>query len=1035
LQDWASRTVAYTYYADGRLKDATNPNGTVARYRYDNDRLVTGVGHTMGATQLADFGYVLDGLGNVTRVAEGGTGTLLTERVSVSSAGAQGNDASSFVTPISGDGRYVAFPSFASNLVAADTNGTLDIFLRDRTTSTTTRVSVGAGGAQANGFSDTPAISSDGRFVTFVSRATNLVASDSNAKQDIFLRDLQTGVTTRMSVSSSGAQAKQDCFDPTVSDTGRYVAFATTAKELVSGDNNGDSDIFVRDTQTGTTTRISVSTAGAQANGASTKPFISGDGRYVAFVSLATNLVTGDTNGVADVFVRDRQLNTTTRVSLTNAGAQANGAVSFLAISNDGRYVAFDSNATNLVTGDTNGSLDIFVRDLQASTTVRASLAGDGSQSNSHSQMPSISANGRYVTFDSSASNLVAGDTNGLDDIFVRDLQTGSTTRYSISTNGTQGDSGVNQLPSISGDGRTVAFQSESTTLVTGDTNAGSDVFVHTEPPATFTTYTYDRLSRLLTASAPEGAYSYAYDPAGNRTSKNFSGSTAYTYDRADRMLTAGAASVTVNANGNLVAKGADSYAYDQANRLTTSTVGSVTTAYLYDGDGTRFGSTVTGSPAERWVSDTSGPLATLVDDGVRKYVYGMTLAYTASGTTVEVYHGDRLGSVRLLTNGSGAVNATYRSDPWGSPVSSTGSSSQPLGYTGEPGGNGLTYLRTRYYSADLGRFLTRDQWAGVPAAAQTQNRYSYVANNPTTATDPSGRFLDTFVDAGFIVFDVASLIWGPEKDRGMNFLALSADLGFLFVPFATGGGAAVRYGWRSADHLDDAVGGIRWLDEAASAACSFTSETLVATPSGSVPISEIKVGDLVLSWDEATRQIVQERVTAVMPHSDDSIAVLTLENGVVITTPDHPFYTVEAGWLEAGLLFPGMHVVTSTGEAEVRALQVRMQTGELWDLTVEHSHTFYVGTGQWLVHNCAADDINPTLERIRDGGSFPHLRDGTTFKNLGDPLPVQPLGYYTEFVHPTPGVAGPGLQRIVTGAGGEIWFSPDHYTTFVRIR
>lgn len=951
LQDWAARTVSYTYFPDGLVKDATNPNGTVTRNRYDNDRRLIGIGHTAGTTQLADFGYTLDGVGNVTRLTEGATGTLLTDRVSVSTAGAQGNDESSYWLGISTDGRYVVYPSFATNLVAGDTNAKLDIFLRDRTTSTTTRVSLSTAGAQANGHSDHPALSPDGRFVVFESDGTALVTADSNNKRDIFLRDLQTSVTTRVSISSSGAQAKLDCYAPAVSSTGRYVAFETAAKELVSGDNNGNSDIFVRDTQTGTTTRVSVTSAGAQGNGNSNRPSISADGRYVAFVSAATNLVAGDTNGVADIFVRDRQVNITTRVSVATAGTQSNGLSTFLAISGDGRYVTFDSDASNLVAGDTNGSRDVFLRDLQSSTTTRVSVAGDGSQGNSTSQGPSISADGRYVSFGAFASNLVQGDTNGVEDAFVRDIQSATTTRYSTSSDGTQGTGDV-LTPTISSNGSFIAFLSSSNNLVSGDTNAVRDVFVHSEPPSTTTTYAYDRLSRLLTAAAPEGSYAYAYDLAGNRTSKSFSGSTGYTYDRADRMLTAGAASVSVNANGNLVAKGTDSYVYDQANRLTSSTVASVTTTYLYDGDGTRFGSTVTGSPAERWVSDSSGSIATLVDDGVRKYVYGMGLAYTVAGTTVEVYHVDRLGSVRLLTNGSGAISATYRLDPWGSPVSSTGSSSQPLGYTGEPGGSGLTYLRTRYYSAELGRFLTRDQWPGVPAASQTQNRYSYVANNPTTRTDPSGRFLDTLLDAAFIVYDIASLVWGPEKDRGTNFLALSLDIGGLFIPFVTGGGAAVR----TAEHADEAIGGIKWLDEAAQAACSFTGDTLVATPDGPVPISEIEIGDVVLAWDEAAGEVVEREVTAVMPHPDDEIAVLALEDGDVTTTPDHPFFTTERGWVEAGQLWPGAHVRSVRGTTVVQSIVVEPYGGILWDLSVAGVHNFFVGPSQALVHNCTID-------------------------------------------------------------------------------
>lgn len=446
------------------------------------------------------------------------------------------------------------------------------------------------------------------------------------------------------------------------------------------------------------------------------------------------------------------------------------------------------------MSGDTNSVFDVFLRDVQAGTTARVSVASGGTQADGGSQQAALSPDGRYLAFESAASNLVVGDSNGQSDIFVRDLQAGYTRRASVSTDGSE-TNGNNHYPSLSADGGVVAFESAATNTVAGDTNGVTDTFVRVEPPVQVSTYTYDKLSRLLSVSAPEGSYAYGYDPAGNRTSKSLGTITAYTYDRADRMLTAGAASVTVNANGNLTAKGSDSYSYDQANRLTTSTVSGVTTSYAYDGDGLRFSSQVSGSPVQRWVSDTNGALARVVDDGARKYVHGMGLAYSIAGSTLEVYHVDRLGSVRLLTDGTGAVTATYRSDPWGSTISTTGSSSQPFGYTGEPGGSGLTYLRARYYSADLGRFLTRDRWLGVPSAPQTLNRHAYVANNPVNLTDPSGQAIDTVLDVGFIIYDLASLLFGPPKDREGNLLALGADVAGAGIPFATGLGIVARAG------------------------------------------------------------------------------------------------------------------------------------------------------------------------------------------------------------------------------------------------
>lgn len=468
-------------------------------------------------------------------------------------------------------------------------------------------------------------------------------------------------------------------------------------------------------------------------------------------------------------------------------------------------------------------------------------------------------------------------------------------------------------------------------------------------------TNTYDRLNRLTSVMEQSVARSYTYDPVGNRLMKVDGGTTTYTYDRADRMTAAGAAAVTVDANGNLIARGADSFGFDQANRLTSATVGGTTETYTYDGNGTRVSRQVGAGTPTFYRSDTTGPLAITLDDGGRKYVYGQSLAYAVTGSTLEIYHGDRLGSIRALTNAAGNVSATYDTDEWGRSTGGSGVSTQPYGFTGEPrDATGLTYLRTRYYSPELGRFLSRDTWPGVPTLPQTQNRYSYVANNPTTASDPSGRLIETILDIAFIVYDLGALVFGPEKERGTNLFALGADLAGAAVPFVTGGGAAVRVGVKGADNIDDAVGGARWIDDAA-AACSFTGETLVATPGGAVPISSIEVGDVVLAWDELQGALVERVVEAVLPHRDDEIAEVAIDGQLVTTTPDHPFYTVGRGWVEARDLWPGAEVRTTTGKAQVSSVWSRPFSGTLWDLTVQGAHTFYVGPGRWLVHNCPA--------------------------------------------------------------------------------
>lgn len=417
----------------------------------------------------------------------------------LSSAGGGGTGPSEYPA-ISADGRYVAFHSSATNLVANDTNGGYDVFVRDRQTGATERVSVDSFGGQGNGPSTVPAISGDGRYVAFVSWAPNLVTGDTDACElekppipyncpDIFVRDRQTGTTERVSLSSAEVEADGENWSPATNDDGRYVAFYSDATNLVSGDTNDVEDIFVRDRQAGTTIRVSLASDGTQANGASDGWLaISGSGRFVAFTSDATNLVTGDTNANTDVFVRDRDTDTdgifdetgavsTIRVSVDSVGTQSNGESYYASISGDGRYVSFGSAATNLVDGDTNGSSDIFLRDRLANTTTRVSLDSAGIEGNGGSFDPAISSDGISVAFRSVATNLVSGDTNAAEDVFLRDRQADTTDRVSTAIDGAQGN-GASAAPAVSGSGRYVAFESVATNLVPGDINGYPDVFV-----------------------------------------------------------------------------------------------------------------------------------------------------------------------------------------------------------------------------------------------------------------------------------------------------------------------------------------------------------------------------------------------------------------------------------------------------------------------------------------------------------------------------------------------------------------------------
>jgi len=439
------------------------------------------------------------------RTAEAAMAKQLTERVSVATGSAQG-DSNSLGRSLSADGRYVAFDSDATNLVVGDTedtNGAGDVFVHDRVTGTTERVSEATGGAEGNGISVGASISADGRYVAFQSDATNLVTGDTNNTcdtdgdlvfddncTDIFVHDRDTdadGVfdevgataTTRVSEASGGAEGNGISVGASISADGRYVAFQSNATNLVAGDTNAMSDVFVHDRVTGVTERVSVATGGGQGDGISTPGSISADGRYVAFSSLATNLVSGDTNSRTDVFVHDRVTGATERVSVATGGVQGNHHSLNPSISADGRYVAFWSWATNLVAGDTNGGFDVFVHDRATGITERVSVATGGGQGQGFSQSftHSISADGRYVAFQSNATNLVPVDTNGAPDVFVRDRLTGTTERVSVAGGGSQGN-GYSQQASISADGRYVAFNSDATNLVAGDTNDYFDVFV-----------------------------------------------------------------------------------------------------------------------------------------------------------------------------------------------------------------------------------------------------------------------------------------------------------------------------------------------------------------------------------------------------------------------------------------------------------------------------------------------------------------------------------------------------------------------------
>lgn len=478
-----------------------------------------------------------------------------TEMVSLSLQGKHGNS-SSALGVISPGGRYVAFTSGASDLVANDANRYEDVFVRDLATGTTELVSVSSRGQQGNGESKPwpAAISADGRFVAFTSSASNLVPGDTNGAEDVFVRDRVTHETVRVSVSSAGRQG-DDPRDPasivlrgvtepdddtdgfgsvSISADGRFIAFDSELVGLVPDDGRGDEsevglagrDVFVHDRITGRTSLASRSSRGANANALSLFPDISADGRYVAFGSSATNLLDGDRQpghplvseaSTFDVFVHDLATGRTELVSVSHSGGMADGQSFPPSISADGRYVAFASVASNLIGDeDTNEGIDVFVRDRWLGRTERVSVSSTGEQqyvgesaerAKVNGPKPDMSWDGRYIVFSSPASNLVPRDTNGFgdagsgsddpkcgtaaDDVFLRDRVAGTTTRVSVSSSGAEGNAGSNN-PSISADGRRITFDSWASNLVEPGVDERSDLspvcyhssdsFLHTIP-------------------------------------------------------------------------------------------------------------------------------------------------------------------------------------------------------------------------------------------------------------------------------------------------------------------------------------------------------------------------------------------------------------------------------------------------------------------------------------------------------------------------------------------------------------------------
>ncbi len=420
----------------------------------------------------------------------------ITTRESIGTNGIQADDWSSGGY-VSADGRWVVFASSAATLVNGDTNNDYDVFLRDRLNNSTERISLNNAGEEANNGSYTRGISADGQWVLFGSGATNLVPGDTNGTDDLFLWERATRTVRRVSVSSSGGQGTGTSANPSaaLSDDGRVMAFVTRLSGLVPGDTNGAADVFVHDRVTGLTTRVSVSSTGTQANNSSDWVDLSADGRYVTFYSFASNLVAGDTNGVSDVFVHDRQTGETERVSLMADGSETTGSAYNPALSGDGRVVAF-ATGQDLVTGESTAISSIYVYDRLSDTLTLAVQGEDGSRVQTDD--PDLSHDGQRLFFTSVDGTLVPNDTNAVQDVFELEIPTGTLRRLSLNSYDEEG-SIESYFSDSSSDGHFVVWSSQSPEFVAGDTNGVGDVFLRERRDTPFPTRTP---TATLTATA-----------------------------------------------------------------------------------------------------------------------------------------------------------------------------------------------------------------------------------------------------------------------------------------------------------------------------------------------------------------------------------------------------------------------------------------------------------------------------------------------------------------------------------------------------
>jgi Tol biopolymer transport system component len=384
----------------------------------------------------------------------------------------------------SADGKKLVFQSRATNLTDQPTKDRTQIYMADLETGKLDLVSLTSQNEPSNGDAVFASLSADGSKLVFCSESSSLVPGDTNSFEDIYLRDLETGSIERVSVSSHGLQGNSASLRPSISHDASTLAFASRAKNLVPDDTSYRQDIFVRDLESKTTRRINLGPDGEEANGYSDNPQISGNGRFVVYNSMASNLVSGDTNGFQDIFLSDLKTGRTERVNVGPNHEQANGKTYEASVSDNGRYVAFYSYADNLVEHDNNDHLDVFVRDRLLETTERVSLDHRGQEIDGASYWAKISGDGTAVAFVSSAKGITEKEGYGYNDVFVRDRDLKTTTKVSVGSRGARSKASSTE-PSLSSDGKNVAFTSWASNLVNESNRTRADVFLHSRDERT----------------------------------------------------------------------------------------------------------------------------------------------------------------------------------------------------------------------------------------------------------------------------------------------------------------------------------------------------------------------------------------------------------------------------------------------------------------------------------------------------------------------------------------------------------------------